>query len=309
MVYAPRFGSRPATILLKYAVQWWRTAGILRREQPDVVFVMTPPVIAALPAFAYAWLRGKSVVFDAHTDAFLHRRWRSLQWLQRWLSRRAATTLVHSEHIASLVQAAGAPVTLVPDVPVLFENVERFPRPDGFTVAVVCSFNHDEPIDQIFSAARELPAVSFFVTGNPKHLPPDVAARRPANVTLTGFLSIPAYAGLLTDADVVLVLTNLDHTMLRGAYEAVYQGTPVIVSDWPILRTAFSDGAVHVDNTSAKIVEAIERVRANPEAYRAGAGRLRAKKLERWRSTREDIVRAIERSATDVPAANPARPA
>jgi hypothetical protein len=122
MVYLPQFGSHPSTVLLKYAGQWVKTLRILRHERPDVVFVMTPPVFAALPAFWYARRRGASVVIDAHTAAFLLPRWRMFQWLQRALCRAAATTLVSNEHLAGVVRASGAHATVVPDVPVIFAS-------------------------------------------------------------------------------------------------------------------------------------------------------------------------------------------
>ncbi len=132
MVYAGSLGSRPSTILFKYAAQWIRTARILRQERPDIVFVMTPPLFAALPAFWYAWRRGKRVVLDAHTAAFLHPRWRSWQSLQQRLCRMAATTLVHNDHIGGLIRDGGGDVTLVPDVPIVFRHTQTFSRPPGF---------------------------------------------------------------------------------------------------------------------------------------------------------------------------------
>ena len=304
MVNAARFGSRPATILFKYAVQWISTARILTREQPDAVFVMTPPVFAALPAFWYARRSKKPVVLDAHTAAFLSPRWRRLQWLQRVLCRRAATTLVHNAHLAETVRAAGGHATVVPDVPVVFPERQVFERPAGFVVAAVCSFNYDEPLSDMFEAAQALPDVTFLVTGNARHLDPALKTRQPANVRLTGFLSTPAYGGLLASADVVLTLTTRDHTMLRGAYEAIYQGTPVIVSDWPLLREAFPIGAAHVNNTADEIARAIRAIQAEPERYRTEAARLRQLKLARWQSTRDAI---IERVFTAPGAVAPAR--
>jgi glycosyltransferase involved in cell wall biosynthesis len=294
MVYAPIFGSRLSTIALKYAVQWVRTWRILRRERPDTVIVMTPPVFAALPAWWYAWLYGKQLAFDAHTAAFSMPRWRHLQWLQRLLCRSAVTTIVSNEHLAAAVRGAGAHATVVPDIPIEFSRKERFPRPATFTVAAVCSFDEDEPIDAIFEAAAELPSVRFFMTGNPKNLGPERRKRMPANVTLTGFLSDEAYGGLLSDADAVLVLTTLDHTMQRGAYEAIYQGTPVIVSDWPILREAFPEGAVHVDNSPPSIVSAVRTIQDDKAGYRAGAERLRQLKRERWHTTRTTLLGLLE---------------
>jgi glycosyltransferase involved in cell wall biosynthesis len=260
---------------------------------------MVPPVFAALPAFLYAWRRRKRVVLDAHTAAFVFPRWRHFQWLQRALCRRAATTLVSNEHLAELVRAAGAHATLVPDVPIVFHERESFPRPECFTIGAVCSFDRDEPIAAILDAAARLPDVRIFMTGNARHLHADLRARIPPNVTLTGFLSTPSYGGLLASADAVLALTTLDHTMLRGAYEAIYQGTPVIVSDWEILRHEFPHGAVHVDNTADGIVRAVRTIQSDPASFRSGALHLRGMKLARWEATRRAILARLHPGVTD----------
>jgi glycosyltransferase involved in cell wall biosynthesis len=293
MVYLGQLGSHPATILFKYAGQWLRTARLLTHERPDVVFTMTPPVFAALPALIYVWRRGKAFVIDAHTAAFAIRRWRHFQWLQRVLCRRARTTLVSNDYLAGVVRAAGGHATVVPDVPIVFQKKEPFPRPASFTVALVCSFDADEPIADILEAARQLPDIRFFMTGNPRHMQPDLRERVPQNVTLTGFLSVPAYGGLLTDADAVLALTTLDHTMLRSAYEAIYQGTPIIVSDSALLRQEFPIGAAHANNTSSGIVAAVRRVQQDARRYRAEAAQLRQMKLDRWNATRAAILARI----------------
>jgi glycosyltransferase involved in cell wall biosynthesis len=290
MVYLPQFGSRASTIALKYIGQWRMTSRILRDERPDAVFVMTPPLFAALPAFWYAWRRGARVVFDAHTAAFLHPRWRHWQWLQRALCRRAATTIVHNEHQAALVRGLGAHATVVQDVPIVYSKVERFVNPGSPVIAAVCSFNYDEPIAAILAAARLAPDVRFLMTGNPKHLSAELKAGLPPNVTLTGFLSDEAYAGLVSSADAVMTLTTRDHTMLRAAYEAVYQGTPVIVSNWDLLRRAFDEGAVHVDNSPEEISAAVRRIAAEGASLREGARRLRERKLQQWAQTRAEIA-------------------
>ena len=293
MVYETALGSRASTIWLKYWRQGRTTAAILRDEQPDVVFVMTPPLFAAVPAFWYARRRGKQVVLDAHSAAFMHPRWRWLQWLQHWMCRRAATTLVHNDHIAQRVRDAGGHATLVPDVPVIFADRAVFPRPQDFTIAVVCSFNYDEPLPAIIDAAAMLPDVRFFVTGNPKHLDEDLKRRMPPNMTLTGFLSTEAYGGLVAGADAVLTLTTRDHTMLRGAYEAIYQGTPVIVSNWQLLREAFPEGAVHVDNTPEAIAAGVRALKDRYAHFKASAARLAARKLEQWHRTRKMLVERL----------------
>ena len=156
----------------------------------------------------------------------------------------------------------------MPDVPIVFDH-DTPSDVSGFHVVVVSSFDVDEPVAAILEAAARVPDVPFFITGDSSGLEPRLAASRPPNVTFTGFLDEKAYGRLVSGASVVLDLTSEDHTMLRGAYEAVYQGVPVIVSDWPILREAFPFGASHVDNTAeaiaAAVPAAVEQARASVE--------------------------------------------
>jgi hypothetical protein len=292
MVYWESLGSRPHTVWLKYLGQTVRTWRILAAERPSAVFVMTPPVVAALVVWLYCATRRCAFVMDAHTAAFLHPRWRHFQWLQFWLCRRAATTIVHNDHLRGLVERHGGHATVVADIPVRYDQSEPYPLAGAFNVAIVCSFNPDEPIAEILAAAAQLPDVQFHMTGNPKSLDPALARALPPNVRLTGFLSTGAYGFLISNADAVMTLTTRDHTMLRGAWEAVYQATPVIVSDWPILRESFDAGAVHVDNTPGGIARAVEQLRANLPRYRDEVLALRERKEQRWASVR-DTLRAI----------------
>ena len=289
MVYLGWLGSHPLTVGFKYAGQTWRTWRILSREKPQAVFVMVPPVFAGLAVWLYARVRRIPFVLDAHTAAFLHPRWAGWQWLQQRLSRQAATTIVTNEHLAAVVRQAGGRATLVPDVPVKFASIQPLERTSDFLIAVVCSFNYDEPIEAMLGAARALPDVKFMMTGNPKHLSAELKKALPGNVTLTGFLPDAAYAGLITSADAVMTLTTRDHTMLRAGYEAIYQGTPVIVSNWPVLRAAFDEGAIHVDNTATGIIEGIRTMQREHAATRAGAARLRQRKLDRWAATLAEL--------------------
>lgn len=296
MVYAGWLGSHPVTILPKYAVQAIMTLRLLRRERPDAVCVMSPPVIAALPVLAYAWWHGTRVIVDAHTCAFVLPRWQRLQWLQRWVCRRALTTIVTNAHLAGLVRAWGAHATIVPDVPIDFAVSTPHLRDAAFHVTAVCSFDSDEPVEAMFEAAARLPDVRFFVTGDPSGLQRDLRARVPANMVLTGFVPAPAYAGLLIGADAVLDLTTHDHTMLRGAYEAIYQGVPVVISDWPILREAFPEGAIHVANDADAIAAGIARARRDHARLRAEAQHLAGVKRVQWAAIRDDLLARLRAS-------------
>lgn len=296
MVYWNALGSKPATILLKYVGQAFRTWSTLRRDRPDAVFVMSPPVIAAIAVWLYSRLARAPFVIDAHTAAFMHPRWQRLQWLQHAMSRRAATTIVTNEHLAAPLRAAGAHVTIMRDVPVQFPAGGSFTRDGRFSIAAICSFNDDEPVAEMIQAAAQLSDVAFYVTGDAKGIAPGLRAQFPPNLRLTGFLPDADYGHLVTTADAVLTLTTRNHTMLRGAYEAIYQGTPVIVSDWPLLRSAFDSGAIHVDNSVAAIVDGVRTMQRQHAEYRAGAAALRDRKLSIWADVAQTLRARISRS-------------
>jgi glycosyltransferase involved in cell wall biosynthesis len=296
MVYWAWLGSHPATIALKYLGQTFATWRVLLRERADVVFVMTPPPIAILAVYAYCALHGVPYVVDAHTGVFVTRRWRRFQRLQFWLCRRALSTIVTNEHIAELVRSQGATATVVADVPIHYETEgEASPEDGPFIVAFATSFDRDEPIAEMVEAARRLPQVSFFMTGDSATGAQRLPADLPRNLTLTGFLEPGAYGGLLRRAGVVVALTTDDHTMQRGAYEAIYQATPVIVSNTAVLRSAFDEGAQHVDNSPDAIVKAVLRVREDRATFRAGAARLRDQKLRQWQHVKETLLGLIAR--------------
>lgn len=293
LVYAARLGSRATTVWLKYLVQAFQTWRILLRRQHHAVFVMSPPVVAGLVVLPYCWWRGVPLVIDAHTGAFLNPRWRYFQWLQRWLCRRAVTTIVSNRPLAEMVVSFGADATILPDVPVRYPEAAKIPAATGkrpkFTVVAVCSFDYDEPVELIIHAARGLPDVQFFVTGNPTKIAA-LRAQFPDNVTFTGFVDTASYGRLLQDADAVMALTTGHQTMLRAAYEAVYQGTPVIVSDSTVLREEFNDGGIVVKNAAEDIVHAVRCLQQDTGKYRTQVLALRERKELRWRRNKQLLL-------------------
>ena len=60
-----------------------------------------------------------------------------------------------------------------------------------------------------------------------------------------------------------MVLTTRNHTMQRGAYEAMALDKPLITSSWPLLRQTFSRGTVYVDNSVDGITAGLETFACN----------------------------------------------
>lgn len=291
MVYSDAWGSHYVTVLFKYLVQAVRTLILLMREKPSVVFVMTPPVVACVPVWVYANLTGAMYVIDAHSGAFLQQPWKGLLFLHRFFSRRAHTTIVTNQHLQEMLTSWGASSTIVSDVPVRFAEASPIDVRGAHRMTFVSSFQKDEPVEVFLEAARAVPDVIFYVTGDSSKLPKAVRERLPGNVELTGFLPDGEYRALLDASDAVIALTTLDHTMQRAAYEAVYLGKPVIVSNTALLRRHFARGAVHVANTAPDIARGIRDMLNGLTTYTEEVRQLRDEKLTVWRSTLEDLRR------------------
>ena len=290
MVYSPRFGSNYFTVAFKYVSQTFKTLRILFREKPGAVFVMTPPVFASLPAWIYSRVTGTPFLIDAHSGAFVDPRWKPLLFIHKWFSAAARATIVTNEYmLTKLREDWNCAAIIVRDVPVRFAEPVR-PRLEGAcNMTLVATFTRDEPIELFFRAAAQLPQVSFHVTSDYRRADPRVLEAKPRNVRLTGFLPDKDYVGLLLASDAVISLTTLDHTMQRGAYEAVYLGKPVVTSNTEVLKNSFTKGAVHVDCTVDSIVEGILKMQTNLKNYQDEVRQLRQEKLNKWEAVENEL--------------------
>jgi glycosyltransferase involved in cell wall biosynthesis len=166
----------------------------------------------------------------------------------------------------------------------------------GFNVAVVNTFSQDEPLNEVLAAARHVPEVHLYITGKKKRVPPDVLASLPANVHFTDFLPDESYYGLLGSAHAVMCLTKRNHTMQRGACEALSLGRPVITSDWPLLRAYFHKGTVHVLNTPESIAQGLREMKERHEIYRAQIVELQAEQRREWEEKIAALADLIKRA-------------
>jgi len=260
MVYSRFWGSNYATILFKYSVQFYRTIVILLRERPDIVYVMTPPTIVCFPVWCASKITRLKYVIDAHTGAFLLPPWSKLVFLHKLFSRAALATIVTNQRLADIVSDWGAKWVIVPDVPVAFPEIGNIDLQPGICMAYINTFTIDEPLDLLLAAAKIVPEVSIYVTGDTSACANDIIHNAPDNVIFTDFLSRASYAGLIMGCQSVICLTKLDHTMQRGAYEAIYLGKPVITSNFGVLRSNFPIGTVFVNNDVDSIADGIREM-------------------------------------------------
>lgn len=274
---------------LKYVPRALRTLRILVSLRPGAVFCMNPPYFLGMVAWLYCLLFRARFALDSHTAAFDQPEWVRIGSLHRFLVRRAAVSTVTNAELARRVESMGGRAVVVSDIPYEMPEGTYEVEADRFTVCFCCTYANDEPILEVFEAARKLPDVRVYVTGNDKKATDEIRRAKPENVTLTGYLSNEAYAGLLRGVSAILVLTTRNFTMQRGGSEAVTVGKPLITSDWPVLREIFSQGTVHVDNTANGIQAGIEELRRDYDRYKKDIVELQEIRRQRWRTAKHEL--------------------
>lgn len=269
----------------KYVVQAVKTVRLLRRTRPEVIFVQSPPTFAVMAAA----LSGAAYVIDAHSAAMLWWVWTRPRWLNRILFRRSVATIVTDQHWADWLESIGATPVVIRDIPTSFVTGPKPGLDPGFQVLVVNTFSSDEPLEEVIGAARLTPDVQFHVTGRVEAHPERVPVDLPKNVRFTGFLPDDDYYALMKASSAVICLTTRDHTMQRGACEAVSVGRPIITSDWDLLRTYFDRGTAHVNNTAESIAAAVEQVRDEYPEFLAGIQDLTVAQAAQWDAGRRRL--------------------
>jgi glycosyltransferase involved in cell wall biosynthesis len=159
---------------------------------------------------------------------------------------------------------------------------------------VVNTFSRDEPVEKVLNAAKNIPNISFDITGDVNHVSRSLWDDAPPNVHFTSWLSNEEYASLLRTATAVMVLTTRDHTMQRGAYEAMALEKPLITSDWPLLRKTFNKGTIHVDNTVAGITAGIETAVRNHKSLALEMKSLRLERNAEFQVSLNNLVAIVK---------------
>lgn len=281
---------------LKYGYQTVKTLALLWRLQPRIVFVQSPPSIAVFIVFLYCLLSNSLYVVDAHSDAFHSRFWSRPVWLHRFLARNAVTTIVTNEHFQQRIRRWGGRAFILRDIPTSFPREGHFAVSDAFNVVVVNTFADDEPLREILDAARQCEKVQFYITGKKSRAAERMPAQVPDNVQFTDFLPDEAYYALLNNSDAVMCLTTRDHTMQRGACEALSMGRPIITSDWPLLKDYFHQGTVHVDNTPDGIQMGIADMAQHHARYQEEINALQKGQMQEWHGKIDLLADLIEQA-------------
>jgi glycosyltransferase involved in cell wall biosynthesis len=296
-VHYLRFQS-PIHAPLKYILQAFHTLFILFKERPSAVHVQNPPFVAGLVVDLYCRISGAKYVLHYHSAAFLPI-WDWALPLQKYIARQATTNIVTNNYWAEIVKSWGGHTLVMTDPFLDLPQSKPFQMREGFNLAFVSTFAPDEPLAEVLQAAKSLPEVNFFITGDKSKKPASFFENAPSNVTFTGFLDPDRdYPGLLRSADVIMVLTTRDHTLQLGGCEAVAVGKPLITSDWPYLREVFPKGTIYVSDSAESIREGILSARDQYDGLAREIATLRLESQQMWNSRLQQLKEMVTYSLT-----------
>ena len=299
-LFDERLRRRPL-VPLRYAVSAFATARYLMRRKPRAVIVTNPPLLAGYVAWAYATLARVPLVLDSHPGAFGAQGDRvsgRLQSAHRWLARRVTATMVTDPDWVEHLAAWGADGLVLHEAPPLWSVTPAQAPAARPVVLFVGTFGGDEPVDAFLDAARLCPELDIRVTGDPRRAAPGLLDDLAPNVTLTGFLGPDDYADAVEEADVLVTLSTEPTSVMRAAYEAVYAGRPLVLSDWPGLKELFPY-AVPVANNPLDLARGLrESVRGHAELRRQAPAARRLQD-DRWLEQLDTLRAHLELASTD----------
>jgi glycosyltransferase involved in cell wall biosynthesis len=285
---------------IKYIYQAIVTILLLFKRRPDVVFIQNPPTLAPVFVYVYCLILKKKFIIDTHTGALIYSQWKWTIPIQKFLTRRAITTLLTNENLANQVSSWKANSFVLEDPPIVTTAIKRKELKSCDLKIIVVGVGYiDEPIREIIDVARNLSNMDFYITGDfrKNKFFNDILYNAPLNVYFTGFLK-EGYFALLEAADVIVCLTKDDNTFQSGANEALWIGKPLITSDWPILREYFNKGTIHVDNSIESIQEALIDMQKNLFNFKKDMISLQDEKRRLWHDKAKRLLDLIKNTKT-----------
>jgi glycosyltransferase involved in cell wall biosynthesis len=262
------------------------------------VFIQDPPIFAVLPVYFYSLLSPTKFIIDAHTPPLLSPIWAWTLPLHRFLSRRAITTIVTNDYLQKLVASWGAHAFVLEDPPIEPDMSKPMHLEDSaLNVVMVSSASPDEPVEEVLKAARELPEMRFYITGDFTESYQHMIDSAPPNVYFTGYLREDFFP-LLDAADVIVDLCVEDYQFLSGANEALWLGKPLITSKGPVLEGYFNKGTIHIDNTVEQIRQSILDMRKCLSEYQAEMRVLQAERRDEWQQKAKVLIHQIQQAVS-----------
>jgi hypothetical protein len=249
---------------ISYFFKSCRTFWLLVQEKPEIYYVQGPPTFLIYVAYIYSLMTGSKYVVDAHNTMIYGSFWCKMP-LVKYVLAKARVVIVHNKYVADIADHKGIFQTILMDrptdicgmkypMPHVLENIKKGP-----IVVIPCSYDTDEPLEEMRKATLLLPDVKFVITWYRERLSAEYLCGFKENTIFTGFLPSEEFDSILAHADAILVLTTRVGTQPSGASEAIAFQKPLVISDLQIIRELFPVGSIYVKNDSESIAKGIAK--------------------------------------------------
>lgn len=293
-----RFGGRRWLAPMRYLSASLTTLVWLALQQPRVLVVQCPSVVLVLVAHFFKRIFGYRLVVDLHSlpiDAVNNLDSKLLLFSLQSADVILVTNIPYKD---KLLDAARLESRLL----ILPDKIPQFEYPHtpvsmrgAHNIVYTGGFSELDPGHEVIGALEYLPEDYWlYVTGKADLFGKDV----PANCTLLGYVSDQTYQDYVRSADVMVVLTKNEYSLVCGAYEAIAACKPVVLSDTEVLRSYFDAGVIFSANDAQSLARAIrEAVRKSGE-LRQTLTLEKAAKLAAWRENWQLFVQEIAAERT-----------
>jgi hypothetical protein len=292
--------------LLRHPAAIINTVGYLLKHRPKTLIVQCPSIFLGLLACLLKPILGYKLIVDAHSDALTPDK-KVLQqsfFLYRFIHRTADVVVVTNEENTKVVRKSGGRAIVVPDR--LFDPPMLTSKKlaGKHTLAFVCSFDVDEPYQEVFEAFRSFPDTTLYVTGRAPQVVLETYKTQ-SNLIFTGYTPLNDYLTLLRSVDGILALTTRENTTLCAANEAVSFTQPLILSNTTFLRSYFSKGSVYTANTAQGIRTAYQTFLLEHDRLKAEMVAFKPQLSHAWEEKGEVFKAVVYDSASELRKAEP----
>ena len=250
--------SSKRTRLMRYAVCVPKSAMLIWRCRPSVVFAPNPSIVLTYLLMLLKYVFRYRFVTDAHYAGIVAPHGNKLfQKALDFCNRQADLVIVTNEEHGKHVEAVGGRALVCEDP---LPDITRYARTvseQSKKVFFICSFDIDEPYANAFQAAKILQEEGyvFWVSGNFSKV--GIVPAEWPHVKFLGYVPEADFYSHLAESQVVVDLTIQENCLLCGAYEAMVLDKPLVTSKTSALQRYFTGGTVFVDHKAESIVDGV----------------------------------------------------
>ena len=285
---------------LRLLVEFINSWKIIHRERPSICFTMNPSVFSSWWLSILSWLYNFYLVTDLHTPNI------KISGLKRFIFclffnsgiKRSDAVIVTNNLYRESILHLNPNVIIIPDsipalkIPHTDSEIESNKLGGKVQILFICSFDPDEPLNEVLTIDLRINDFEILITGNWKKRYKSLPKKR--NIRFLGFISNEEFDHLLLSVDGIMTLTSEEGCLCCGAYEAFSAGKPLILSKTKALQEFFGKAPIYTDNTSSSILKSLIELKSEMRQRTEMVIQERSSLQKKFNSSVESLEKIIE---------------